>query len=165
LATYQRNDTELFMKKNFDEDDHKFIMKMGRELDESGIEQKRQNKVVMYNKEKVAKRTEKQKQEDKETAENNARLAKVTLIFDKDVIEGLKGAKLQDQLDAFRLFQAPLPALKKDVRLVPEKKKAIQKAIDDHFEPNGWVPRLPKAIENEDPEDFELGEEQEEGEE
>ena len=153
------------MKKNFDEDDHKFIMKMGCELDESGIEQKRQNKVVMYNKEKVAKRTEKQKQEDKETAENNARLAKVTLIFDKDVIEGLKGAKLQDQLDAFRLFQAPLPALKKDVRLVPEKKKVIQKAIDDHFKPNGWVARLPKAIENEDPEDFELDEEQEEGEE
>ena len=153
------------MKKNFDEDDHKFIMKMARELDESGIEQKRQNKVVMYNKEKVAKRTEKQKQADKETAENNARLAKVTLIFDKDVIEGLKGTKLQDQLDAFRLFQAPLPALKKDVKLVTEKRKAIQKAIDDHFKPNGWVPSLPKAIENEDPEDFELDEEQEEGEE
>jgi hypothetical protein len=72
------------MKKNFDEDDHMFIMKMGHELDESGIEQKRQNKVVMYNKEKISKRTEKQKQADRETAENNARLAKVTLIFDKD---------------------------------------------------------------------------------
>ena len=119
----------------------------------------------MYNKEKVAKRTEKQKQEDKETAENNARLAKVTLIFDKDVIEGLKGTKLQDQLDAFRLFQAPLPALKKDVRLVTYKRKAIQKVTDDHFKPNGWVPRVPKAIVNEAPEDFGLGEEQEEGEE
>jgi len=38
VATFQRNDTAPFMNKNFDEDDHKFVMKMGRELDESGIE-------------------------------------------------------------------------------------------------------------------------------
>ena len=52
LAMYQRNDTQQFMDRNFQEDDHKFLMKMGREVDGSGLEEKRQDKTVAYNLEK-----------------------------------------------------------------------------------------------------------------
>ena len=90
-------------------------------------------------------RQKKQKKDDrdKEAAqkltEKNARLAKIPLIFDKDVIESLKGQRLQDQLDAFRLAGAPMPELMKDVRAVGDKKKAIQNAIDK-YEIDQWTP-------------------------
>ena len=71
------------------------------------------------------------------------------------MIEGLKGKGLQDQLDAFRLFQAPLPKLKKDVRLAANKKKAIQEAIDK-YEAKIWVPKLP---DNEDTDNSQADEE------
>jgi hypothetical protein len=38
LAMHQRNDTQKFMNKNLNEDDHKFLMHMGREVDSSGLE-------------------------------------------------------------------------------------------------------------------------------
>lgn len=49
-------------------------------------------------------------------------LWKVTLVFDKIVIEGLMGKALQYQLVVFKLFGAPLPKLKRDVKLVNNNK-------------------------------------------
>ena len=69
----------------------------------------------------------------------NSRITKIALIFDKDVIEGLKGHKLKDQLDAFSFAKACLPELLKDVRVVADKKKAIHNAIDK-FENGSWIP-------------------------
>jgi ribosomal protein L12E/L44/L45/RPP1/RPP2 len=56
-------------------------------------------------------------------------LAKVDLIFDKDVIDGLKGQKLTDQISAFALVGAPLPEAK-DRNKADNKRKAIKDAID-----------------------------------
>ena len=47
-ATYQRNNTEAFIIKYFDEDDYKFLMKMCCELDASGVEEKRKEKTIKY---------------------------------------------------------------------------------------------------------------------
>jgi len=58
-AMYQRNDTQNFMDKNFNDDDHKFVMQMAHELDESGVENKRQEKVIAYNQEKVKQKQDK----------------------------------------------------------------------------------------------------------
>jgi hypothetical protein len=149
------------MNNNLNEDDHKFLMQMGREVDASGLEPKRQAKTVVYNQAKVKKRNDKDRKAAQGKAETNARLAKVTLIFDKDVIEGLKGQKLQDQLDAFRLAGAPLPALKKDVKAVADKKKAIQQAIDQH-EMKKWTP---KVFDDEEADSFQADEFDEEDEE
>ena len=110
---------------------------------------------------KTKKKKEKREKTAKKQADENSRLAKVTLIFDKNVIEGLKGKGLQDQLDAFRLFQAPLPKLKKDVRLAADKKKAIQEAIDK-YEAKIWVPKL---LDNEDTDNSQADEEDRENEE
>jgi len=140
-ATYQRNKTQAFVIKHFDEDDYKFLMKMCRELDASGVEKKRNEKAIKYNVEKTNQRKEKKKMDAKKQADEKSKLAKVTLIFDKNVIEGLMGKALQDQLNAFRLFGAPLPKLKKDVRLVGDKKRAIKEAIYK-YEAKDWVPRL-----------------------
>jgi hypothetical protein len=139
LATFQRNDTQPFMNKKFQEDDHKFLMQMCREIDGSGLEAKRQDRNVEYNQAKNKKKDDRDMEAAQKLTEKNARLAKIPLIFDKDVIEGLKGQRLQDQLDAFRLAGAPLPVLMKDVRVVGDKKKAIQNAIDK-YEDDQWSP-------------------------
>jgi hypothetical protein len=129
------------MNKYFDEDDYKFLMKMCHELDASGVEKKRQEKVVAYTIAKTKQRREKREKAAKKQADENSRLAKVTLIFDQDVIEGLKGKALQDQLDAFRLFGAPLPKFKRDVKVVADKKRAIQGAIEK-YKAGKWVSKV-----------------------
>jgi hypothetical protein len=65
LFTYQRNNTQPFMNENFNGGDYKFLMKMCRELDASGIEKKRQEKVVAYTMEKTKKKKEKKKRQPK----------------------------------------------------------------------------------------------------
>lgn len=140
-AMYQRNDTQNFMDKNFNDDDHKFVMQMARELDESGVENKRQEKVIAYNQEKVKQKQDKRDRDTQKDADDRARLGKVILIFDKDIIQGLRGVKLQEQLDAFRLTGAPLPALKKDVKIAEDKRKAIQAAIDA-YDNEDWIPEV-----------------------
>jgi hypothetical protein len=62
--------------------------------------------------------------------EKNAKLSRIPLIFDKDVVASLKGQKLQDQLDAFRLAGVPLPVLVKNVKTIANKKNDIYHAID-----------------------------------
>jgi hypothetical protein len=91
LAMYQRNNTQPFMNKNLNEDDHKFLMQTGREVDGSGLEAKRQAKNVEYNQAKNQKKNNKDMETAQKLAEKNARITKIALIFDKDVIEGLKG--------------------------------------------------------------------------
>jgi len=111
------------MNKNFWEDDHKFLMHMGQENDSSGFKTKRQAKNVEYNLAKNQKRNNKDMEAAQKNAEKNARLSRISLIFDKNVIASLKGQKLQDQLDAFRLADAPLHVLAKDVKAVADKEK------------------------------------------
>jgi len=139
LAMYQRNDTQPFMNKNLQEEDYKFLMRMGREIDSSGLEAKRQAKNVEYNLAKNQKKNDKDMEAAQKKVEKNARLSRIPLIFDKDVIASLKGQKLQDQLDAFRLAGAPLPVLVKNVKTVADKKKAIHHAIDQ-YENDKWSP-------------------------
>jgi hypothetical protein len=110
---------------------------------------------------KTKKKKEKKEETAKKQADEKARLAKVTLIFDTDVIGGLKGKALLDQLDAYRLFGAPLPKLKKDVKLAVEKRHAIQKAIDA-YNTKIWIPKLP---DNEDTDNSQADEEDREDEE
>ena len=83
-------------------------------------------------------------------------LAKVDLIFDKDVIDGLKGQKLTDQIAAFALVGAPLPKAK-DRNKADDKRKAIKNAIDQ-FGLDLWSVKPPHKEESteeekEDPED------------
>jgi hypothetical protein len=63
------------------------------------------------------------------TKDRKAVVKKVDLIFDKDVVGGLKGQKLADQIAAFTLACAPLP-MAKDRTTVDEKRKAIKDVID-----------------------------------
>src|ERR1700692_1240203 len=93
-------------------------MHMGQKIDSSGLELKRQAKNVEYNQAKNQKENDNLKDME-QNAEKNASLF---IIPDKDVIASLKGQKLQDQLDAFRLAGAPLPVLMNDVKAVVDKK-------------------------------------------
>jgi hypothetical protein len=165
MAMFQRNDTLAFMNKNFEEEDHKFVMQTARELDESGIEKKRQLKVVEYNIQKVKEKNAKRGKAAQKKAEKKSRLAKVTLIFDKDQIQALKGMSLQEHVDAFYLVGAPLPKLKKDVKTVASKKSALQEAIDK-YNAGEWVPKS-LDIESSDssPADEENGDDDDDGEE
>ena len=149
------------MNKNFWEDDHKFLMHMGQENDSSGFKTKRQAKNVEYNLAKNQKRNNKDMEAAQKNAEKNARLSRISLIFDKNVIASLKGQELQGQLDAFRLAGAPLPVLVKDVRTVADNKKAIHHAIYQH-ENDKWSPI---GFEDGETESFQADDNEEENEE
>ena len=73
-------------------------------------------------------------------------LAKVDLIFDKDIIDGLKGQKLTDQIAAFALAGAPLPKAK-DRNKADDKRKAIKNAIDQ-FQSGVWSLKSPQEEES-----------------
>lgn len=86
-------------------------------------------------------RTQKKKND---AAEKATRLEKVKLILDKDIAGSLRGKKLQEQVDAFYLYGAKMPLLRKDVYLVEQKKIALQAAIDC-FNAGTWIPKITLA--------------------
>lgn len=116
------------MNKIFTEKDHVFIRQKAREVDASKPETRRKKALIEYSQQKVEQKRQKDKAKADKKAEKQAKLAAVTLIFDKESIKNLKGQKLQDQYDAFALAGAPLPATKP--KLVDDKRKALQAAVD-----------------------------------
>ena len=85
---------------------------------------------------KVERERAARKKAQRKKKERNAMLAKVDLIFDKDVIDGLKGQKLRDQIAAFALAGAPLP-MAKDRKIADDKRKAIKDVIDKFISVTG----------------------------
>lgn len=78
--------------------------------------------------------------------ERKAVVKKVDLIFDKDVVGGLKGQKLADQIAAFPLAHAPHP-MAKDRTTADEKRKAIKDVID-LFHLGKWSPKASQKEES-----------------
>ena len=142
-AMYQRNKTQTFVEKNFNHEDHKYVMQKAREIDASGLEKKRQQKLIQYQQQQVEEKRQKTQKKKNEAAEKATRLEKVKLILDKDIAGSLRGKKLQEQVDAFYLYGAKMP-LRKDIHLVEQKKIALQAAIDC-FNAGNWIPKIALA--------------------
>jgi hypothetical protein len=108
-AMYQRNDTQAWVDRNFLEEDHRDLMRMQREQEASGEEKKKQQELIEFETQRVARRKEAAEKSKQQRAEKNARLAQVPLILDAEVAGKLKGNQLKEQLDAFKLAGAPFP--------------------------------------------------------
>src|ERR1700734_611344 len=94
-------------------------------------------------------------------ADQNARVATVSLILDKAEIGCLKGQKLLDQVEVFRHAGAPLPKLKKDYNTADARRKVLQDCIDV-YGTDKWVLKAPEnensQLVDEDDEDEDDGE-------
>jgi hypothetical protein len=144
---YNMNDTQAFINKKFQDEDHKFVMKKTCEVDKSGLEKKRYTAMIEEGEKNVQKKRENEEKRTQKATEKIARLNLVTLIFDKSQIDLLKGPKLQDQVNAFRLAETK-PTIPKNnvIRLVHLKKAAIKEAIDG-FETGLWtLPTSPRIV-------------------
>ena len=80
---YQRNNTQPFTNKNLNEDDHKFLMQMSRDVDGSGLEAKRQAKNVEYNQAKNQKKNDKDMETAQKLAEKMLELPKLLTSLPK----------------------------------------------------------------------------------
>lgn len=138
-AMYARNDTQDFMNKMFNDDDHAFVRRAARTMDTSKLEPKRRKALIEHSEMEVEHKRQRDQKKAQKAAEKHARVSRVELILDKHAIGNLKGAKLQDQYDAFALAGAPLPKTKAEVRLVSDKKKALLAAVDC-LEDGTWTP-------------------------
>ena len=138
-AMYKQNDTQDFMDKNFTEEDHAYVRKMARAIDESGLEKKRKKELIQAQKKQVAeKRTKSQQRTQKKTA-RAIKLSKAELKWNEEDIPNLRGQKLLDQFAAFKLMGAPFPKKSTDVKNVAQKRAAIIAAIACK-KTGKWVP-------------------------
>ena len=65
----------------------------------------------------------------------------MAMVLNKASVESMGGKALDDQLN---LYRNPLSKLKKDLKLVAQKKAALNVAID-HFNNGTWKPALVTA--------------------
>src|SRR6267154_6598112 len=122
---YQRNGTKEWEEEYVEEDDYKYVMNRVRTEETTGADKNRKKKLILAQIGKVEKERAARKKIQRKKRERNAMLAKVYLIFDKDVIDGLKGQKLTDQIAHLlwlvHLFQRPRTGIKQMTRGRPLK--------------------------------------------
>jgi hypothetical protein len=97
---YQRNGTKEWKEEYVEEDDYKYVMNRVCTEETTGADKNRKKKLILAQIRKVEKERATRKKTQRKKRERNAMLAKVDLIFDKDVINGLKDQKLTDQIAA-----------------------------------------------------------------
>jgi hypothetical protein len=137
-AMYQRNDTQAWVDRNFLEEDHRDVMRMQREQEASGEEKKRQQELIEFETQRVARRKEAAEKSKQQKAEKNARLAQVPLILDAELAGKLKGNQLKEQLDAFKLAGAPFPIGVSKFN-ADKKRELLQSLIESLDKPEGWT--------------------------
>ena len=153
---YQRNGTKEWEEEYVEEEDYKYVMNGVCTEETTGADKNRKKKLLLAQIGKVEKERTARKKTQRKKKERNAMLAKIALIFDKNVIDDLKGQKLTDQITAFALVSAPLPKAK-DRNKADDKRKAIKNAIDQ-FKSGLWSlkpPQEQESITEEEKEDAE----------
>ena len=146
-AMFHQNETQAFMETNFQPEDYQYVHKKARQADVDHLELKRKQNIVQHtqarNEWKIASR-EKRKIKAVAKAE---RVAAVKLIFEKELIKGLKGEKLKDHLLAFQKAEAPISPSITIRTPVAQIREALQLAIDSYH--NGdWTPTTSSATES-----------------
>jgi hypothetical protein len=136
---YMRNDTEAFMKKKFQPEDHQYIRQLAHENDSRGTEKQKRMDMVEHAQAKVDKRLEATNKRKKKAQEKADRVASVKLIFDKEKVKELKGQSLKDHLEAFQKAGAPnlqnLTSRTTVAKIREELKQAIDLYKSGHWKP------------------------------
>src|SRR6267154_2145951 len=126
---YQRNGTKEWEEEYVEEEDYKYVMNRVHTEETTEADKNRKKELILAQIGKVEKERAARKKTQRKKKERNTMLSKFDLMFDKDVIDGLKGQKLTDQIAAFDLVGAPLPKAK-DRNKAGDKRKTIKNAID-----------------------------------
>jgi hypothetical protein len=126
---YNQNDTQAFMDKHFTEEDHTYVRKMARTIDESGLEKKRKKELIQTQAKQVAQKRTKSQQKTQKKVARIIKLSKVELKWKEEEITNLRGEKLLDQFAAFKLMGAPFPETSAEVKSVAQKRVAIIAAL------------------------------------
>ena len=130
LTMFFRNNTQLFMEAKFTtEEDYKFLHKLARETG-SG-EQAWRKAGVDHCDDRQHHLIEKRKKSQKKAEENAERIAGIAIILDKNIVSGLKGNALLDQIKVFK--EAGAPNLQGAVpKLAKDKRQALVDAVELH---------------------------------
>ena len=136
-AMFKRNNTAEFMDDKFSEKTHQYIRELAREKPTK--EKERKAAIVKHTEEKIAVKAGKKKKREAQAAQLADRVGKVTLIFDKNEVDRLKGEKLKDHMRAFKQAGAPNLQNVKAKTLVADIRNAIKEAID-LFNEGKWKP-------------------------
>jgi hypothetical protein len=131
IATFWKNDTQLFMDFRFTPADHKHIQEVARREDASGATAKRQAEHVAYMKTKAAENREKARQKSIKAAETAARIAAIVIITDRELIKSRKMTipKIDEQLEAHRRMDKEVP-IKARLNVKEKKVEALLAALD-----------------------------------
>ena len=138
---YSRNNTEAFMQKMFQPDDHRYIRQLACDDNSRSVENDKKREMIEHAQAKANQHMAASEKRKKNAAERADRVAAVQLIFDKEKITALKGQALKDHLEAFQKAGAPnLQDLtpRSAVALIRD---GLAKAIDLH-ESGEWKPTI-----------------------
>ncbi|KAF8215157.1 hypothetical protein K438DRAFT_2123935 [Mycena galopus ATCC 62051] len=141
LAMFKRNQTQGFMDMWFSPEDHQYTMRAARNLDASGLERKRKELQMEYNRRILAEKAQKVADAAAKAAEIRDRLDTTVLISRVEDIyrKGMTRDKLQDQLEKLRAMwntktQERIVIPKKShIPRLAEKQCALVNAFQDHL--------------------------------
>jgi hypothetical protein len=153
LTMFFRNNTQLFMEAKFTtEEDYRFLHKIARETG-SG-EQAWRKAGVDHRDDRQRHLIEKRKKAQEKAQENADRISGISIILDKNIVSGLKGNSLLDQIKVFKAAGAPnlqsaLPKLAKD------KRQALVDAVE-LYEKGVWTTDKDEDWEESECEEFDF---------
>lgn len=162
-AAFRRNDTQTFMDLKFRTDDHVYIMREARRLDESGVEKARRQAFLEHNQRVVDEKREKDVVKQKKRDELQARISQVSLVLNREIIAKMTGARLDDQLAVHRQFEKSekekkIP-LKSHLKTVALKRTALLEAVERYENSETSLEKDLEIIENSDNENLDSGDE------
>ncbi|KAK0235258.1 hypothetical protein EDD85DRAFT_737536, partial [Armillaria nabsnona] len=99
---FHRNGTQKFMNAKLTAEDHRWLMKIAREIDSSGSEKKHRKQLTEYIQMKAHEHQEKTAARLAKEAKRATELAMVDLVFDLERILTMTSRQLDDQLDLWR---------------------------------------------------------------
>jgi hypothetical protein len=138
-AMFAHNDTQAFMERKFQPEDHKYIRRLARKDEARGLEQARKKAIVEHAQARVDKRIGARAAQKEKAAKVAHRVAAVKLIFDKEQIKILKGNNLRDHLQAYQRAGAPNVQNMSPREAVARIRAGLQEAID-LYKSGQWKP-------------------------
>jgi len=131
-AMFHKNETEAFMKTNFQSEDYQFIHKKARQTEVDHVELKRKQNLVLHVQARNEKKQVAREKRKVKAAAKAKRIGAVQLSFEKESINGLRGEKLKDHLLAFQKAGAPLAKTITTRTPVAQIREALKLAIDSY---------------------------------
>jgi hypothetical protein len=107
MAMFRHNDTQAFMDAVFTRDDHLYVMREARRLDESKLEAHRRKELVDFRVAVARIRKDKEDARQVKLKADAERLSQVVLAKSTADIDKLTVAKMGEQFDAFRFHGLP----------------------------------------------------------